>query len=200
MGHIADAVDKDQQAHECDHHKRHCCERVEHPAEFEPLIADLKPWKITPLPRFNPFAAELEHLHKCGEREQQRQRHGTDSNGRRKPAVSLLGKRTETRRQNRHRRNQPEVLDNPGHVVSRNGVVVVLQKVRYCSGVSMWASRRLTWRAADNCIFCRASNNSRDVTGAVETSLHDSFLPSRFIPSSNLSGPDWWFCSGGKRR
>ena len=62
VGHVADAVDEDQQADERDHHQHHCGERIEHPAEFEPFAADLKPGKIEDLSRFGQLSAELKRL------------------------------------------------------------------------------------------------------------------------------------------
>jgi hypothetical protein len=49
MLHVADAVYEDQQADEGDHHQHDCGERVEHPADLEPLIAKLEPADIRKL-------------------------------------------------------------------------------------------------------------------------------------------------------
>ena len=46
VGHVADAVDEDQQADEGDHDQHHCGQRIEHPAEREPLVAKLKPAEV----------------------------------------------------------------------------------------------------------------------------------------------------------
>ena len=124
MAHIANTVDKDQQADEGHHHQHNCRKWIKHPTNFYPLNTQLEPRKIKTLSRLHFFTDATKHLHKRGDRKHKRQKHGPDGNRRRKPPASLFGEGAHTRRQQRHRRYQPQVLDNPGHVVSTVGVLV----------------------------------------------------------------------------
>ncbi len=46
VGHVADAVDEDEQADEGDHDEHDGGEGIEHPAEGEPLVAELEPGEV----------------------------------------------------------------------------------------------------------------------------------------------------------
>ena len=56
--HVANAVDKDQQADEGDHHQHDGGQRIKHPAQLQPLIAKLKPAEIDNLARHQSVTAE----------------------------------------------------------------------------------------------------------------------------------------------
>ena len=60
--HVADAVDEDQQADEGDHHQHDGGERIEHPAELQPLIAELKPAEIDDLACLQSLTAERKNM------------------------------------------------------------------------------------------------------------------------------------------
>ena len=118
MGHIARAVDKDEQADKRDHHQHHRCEWIEHPAQLQPFASILKPGKVEDFSYCISVTADRECMGKCAECEKERQPHGTDRKRRCKLAISLFGKSAQSRRESRKCGNQPKISDNPGHVVS----------------------------------------------------------------------------------
>ena len=60
--HVADAVDKDEQADKRDHHQHDGRERIEHPAQLQPFIAELKPAEIDNLASFQSLTAERKNV------------------------------------------------------------------------------------------------------------------------------------------
>ena len=70
MGHVARAVDKDQQANKRDHDEHHRGERIEHPAELQPLAPILKPGEVEDLLRCLSLAAGRERVRKRVDRKQ----------------------------------------------------------------------------------------------------------------------------------
>lgn len=59
--------------------------------------------------------AATQRVSKRAERKQERKNHRTNGERRREFAATLRRKRTQSRRQYRQRRNQPEVFNNPSH-------------------------------------------------------------------------------------
>ena len=76
--HVADAVDEDQQADEGDHHQHDGGERIEHPAELQPLVAELEPVEVDRPARRSPARRCRRTCAKATERQQERECHRAD--------------------------------------------------------------------------------------------------------------------------
>jgi hypothetical protein len=108
--HVADAVDEDKQADEGDHDQHDRGERVEHPAELEPFIAELEPAEVAGLDLWIP-----EGVGEGAESEEERQRHGADGEGGSGYAAALFEECGDSGCEDRQGRNEPKVLNDPGH-------------------------------------------------------------------------------------
>ena len=111
--HVADAVDEDQQADEGDHDQHDGGEGVEHPAELEPLVAELEPGEVEDSGAGR--RAEREAWAKAQSGEQERDGHGADGERGGEHAAALLGEGDDAGGEDGQRGNQPEVLNDPGH-------------------------------------------------------------------------------------
>jgi hypothetical protein len=113
MLHVAGAVDKDEQTDEGDHDEHDGCQRIEHPAELEDLVAEGEPCEVDGL---EAVAGGLgEDMGEGAEREQERGRHGADGERCRGYTASLFEQSADARGEDGQGGNQPEVLNDPGH-------------------------------------------------------------------------------------
>ena len=110
VGHIAQAVNENQQANKRDHHQHHGGQRIEQPPQRHPLIAELHPAKIHDL-----NCRMAERRRKGQERKQQRDRHRSNRQRRRHPPLRPRQQRAHARSQHRQHGNQPEMPHDPTH-------------------------------------------------------------------------------------
>ena len=76
--HVADTEDENQQADERNHHQHDGRERVQHPAELQPLTAKLKPVETRDLPKDAILTVMQERGAERAQREQEGQDHRPD--------------------------------------------------------------------------------------------------------------------------
>ena len=106
VGHIANAEDEDQQANEGHHHQHDGGERIEHPAELQPLGAEVQPVEVED---FFCLTAAKHDMREGAEREQKGEGHGADGEGSRDGAVALLRDRDDAACQDWQCGHQPKI-------------------------------------------------------------------------------------------
>ena len=109
--HVADAEDEDERADERDHHEHRRRERVQHPAELEGSFAEHEPVEVMR----EPHRRVRKRLHEARAREEEREHHRPDGERGGRRARRTLHQRAQSRREQRQRGNQPEVLDERVH-------------------------------------------------------------------------------------
>ncbi len=75
VGHVADAVNENQEPDQRHHHQHDCRERVKHPAELQPGFAHLKPVEIVNLTRRVAGRARDQRMSESAQRKQQGKQH-----------------------------------------------------------------------------------------------------------------------------
>jgi hypothetical protein len=111
--HVAHAVDEDEQADEGDHDQHYGGQRVEHPAELQPLVAELEPAEVEGEDLISAVVGE--DMREGAEREQERRGQGTDGQRGGEDAAALFEECGDGSCEDRQRGNQPQVLNDPGH-------------------------------------------------------------------------------------
>ena len=115
MRHVADAVDEDEQADEGDHDEHDGGEGIEHPAEREPVVAELEPAKVEDLQAGLAAAAQREHVREGPDGEKEGDGHGADGQRRCQDAALACGEGADGRGQHGQSGNQPEISNDPDH-------------------------------------------------------------------------------------
>jgi len=111
LRHVADAEDKNAKPDQRDHHQHRGGDRIEHPTDAKSVLAEGEPGEILN----GAELARLQRLRKREDRQCERYDLASDCKSRRTFTSRIRQTQNHQRNGERHRWNQPEIVDEPIH-------------------------------------------------------------------------------------